>query len=337
MGWFSSRKGRRKEKAGEISEGPHRSPGFEVVCRFLETEPAYAVLDLGASSTESVEFLSELCDDLIVQDVFHTKSTLKGVRADAFRFESADDVSLPGDRRFDVVLMWDLLHYLAPEDRGPFVARLAHCCEPNAMILLTASSIATIPPEPIHFKIQRRDRLDYVLSDDRTPSPGLTTREVEKVMAGFQPVRIFQLRNGLQEMVFQIADPPTGPLPRRRSESHGHEGQLTLDDIGAPPPEGPAEPVAEEPTAEEPAPKAPAAEEPAPEEPVAEEPAPEEPAPEEPAAEEPAPGEPAPEEPIAEAPVDDEASSEDSTAEEPDTGKPPAPKRRKGSRRRRRR
>ena len=209
MGWFSSRKGRRKESAGKIYEGPHRSPGFEEICHFLETEPAYSVLDLGASSTESVEFISDLCDDLIVQDVFHSTRAASGVRSEIFRFESAKDVSLPNpEQKFDVVLMWDILHYLAPEDRGPFIERLALNCAPNAMVLLSASSIAEIPPEPIHFKVLRRDRLEYVLSDDRAPSPGLTTREVEKVMKAFEPVRIFQLRNGLQEMVFQIPNPP---------------------------------------------------------------------------------------------------------------------------------
>ena len=232
MGWFSNRKGRRKEKAGEISEGPHRSPGFEEICRFLETEPAYAVLDLGASSTETVELLAELCDDFVVQDVFHSTASAKGVRSEIFRFESAEDVSLPEGRRFDVVLMWDVLHYLAPEERAPFVARMARCCEPGAMVLLIASSIAAIPPEPIHFKALRRDRLDYLLSDERCPSPGLTTREVEKIMQGFMPVRIFQLRNGLQEMVFQIAEAPRGAAEGSKPEveARPEEAETPLDE-----------------------------------------------------------------------------------------------------------
>ena len=209
MGWFSSRHRRKRESAGNIYAGPQRSPGFEVICRFLETEPAYTVLDLGPSSTESLEFLSELCDDLVVQDVFHSSVTGTGARSEIFRFDSAKSVSLPKPaQKYDVILVWDLLHYLAPEERRPFIQRLAVRCAPNAMVLVMASSIVEIPPEPIHFKALRRDRLEYCLGDERTGSPGMTTRVVEQLMIEFQPLRTFQLRNGLQEMVFQSPEPP---------------------------------------------------------------------------------------------------------------------------------
>ncbi len=222
MGWFSSRQRRKRESAGRIYAGAQRSPGFEVICQFLETEPAYTILDLGASSTESLEFLSELCDDLVIQDVFHSSATSTGTRSEIFRFENARAVSLPKpSQKFDVILVWDLLHYLSPEDRAPFIRRLAERCAPNAMVLITASSIAEIPPEPIQFKALRPDRLEYCLGDERAKSPGMTTRIVEQLMIGFVPLRNFQLRNGLQEMVFQIPEPPSSSEAKKEEESSG--------------------------------------------------------------------------------------------------------------------
>lgn len=240
VGWFSSRQRRKREAAGKIYAGIQRSPGFEVICQFLETEPAYTILDLGPSSTESLEFLSEMCDDLVVQDVFHSSVNNTGARSETFRFESAKAVSLPNpNQKFDVILVWDLLHYLSPEDRAPFVRRLAERCAPNAMVLITASSIAEIPPEPIHFKALRRDRLEYCMGDERAESPGMTTRIVEQLMTGFVPLRNFQLRNGLQEMVFQVPEPPSSSeaqkeetLGPRESEAH-HEARAEAPPEGA--------------------------------------------------------------------------------------------------------
>ena len=70
-----------------------------------------------------------------------------------------------------------------------------------------ASAAATIPPRPLRFRIVDREHLHYEVPDEaRLPAPGFTVREVEKLMTGFEPVRFFQLRNGLQEFLFRYRE-----------------------------------------------------------------------------------------------------------------------------------
>lgn len=209
--WFSRSPARRPSEAGQIHAGPERSPGFELLCQRIATKSPNAILDLGPSSTENLEFLATLCDNVMVQDLFHSAGEQGGQRSTVFHFDDAHKVPLPSKRKFDVVLMWDLLHYFEASERAPFVKRLARICQEGALVLVMGSAIAPIPRTPIHFKIEAKNRLNYVIdSEEWADSPGLNTRTVESAMKGFAPMRLFQLRNGLQEFLFvRERDTPT--------------------------------------------------------------------------------------------------------------------------------
>ena len=102
--------------------------------------------------------------------------------------------------------MWDLIHYFEPEDRRRLVSRIAGYCQPEALVLLIASSVAAIPLVPIQFKIEDVDALHYTVPEgDRADPAGFNTRQIESVMEGFEPVRFYQLRNGFQEFLFRFA------------------------------------------------------------------------------------------------------------------------------------
>lgn len=205
MGWFS----RRKPAAAtlgpsELASGAHRSPGMTRLAQELDRRRPESILDLGPSSTENVAFFSRYTGNLCIQDLFHGCDE-PGRRAAAFRFESVESLHLPAEGDlFDVVLIWDLIHYFEPADRQRFVDRLAAYCRPEAFVFLLGSSTAAIPLVPIHFKVAGTDSLYYQVTEgDRTEPGGLTTRLVEGLMQGFEPLRCFQLRNGLQEFLFR--------------------------------------------------------------------------------------------------------------------------------------
>lgn len=206
MAWFFSRRTpERPDEPRPLASGSQRSPGFELVCRRLGRRAPGTILDLGTTSTENLAFLSEMGAEVAIEDAFHSAGGNEGLRAERFSFDTAEDLSLPaGDSRFDLVLLWDLLGFLPKKERPRFGERLAARCHPGAYVLLIASATEVVPPIPIRFRIESEDRLFYSLPDtDRVPSPGLKPRDVETALVGFEPVRVFQLRNGLQEMVFQ--------------------------------------------------------------------------------------------------------------------------------------
>ncbi len=208
MSWFSRRKSAPNAPGpGRLETGVHRSPGLARLCSELDRRRPESILDLGASSTENVRFLSRFTANLCIQDIFHGACDESGLRSEVFRFGDPEKLELPAaGERFDVVLMWDLVHYFEPEDLRHFVARLAGYCQPDAMVLLIAASVASIPLVPIKFKIESVDSLHYSVPEGERIAPvGFNTRQVEGMMQGFEPVRFIQLRNGLQEFLFRYA------------------------------------------------------------------------------------------------------------------------------------
>ncbi len=211
MSWFN-RQPKIPKPAGiappGLATGLHRSPGLELLSAELETRRPRAILDLGCSSTDTVRYLSGLCDHLSVQDLFQSSETRSGARSTIFRFGPDAPGTLPDDgEKFDVILIWDLLHYFEAPRLPPFIAELAARCREDSLVFLLASAIAPIPLTPIRFRIHDRETLHYqVDSTERVASPLLRTRDVEQIMAAFRPLRLFQLRNGLQEFLFRYAD-----------------------------------------------------------------------------------------------------------------------------------
>ncbi len=205
MGWFSRRKSATSALGpSELSSGVYRSPGMTRLAQELDRRRPAAILDLGASSTGNVSFFSRYTSNMCIQDLFHGCDDT-GRPAATFRFEPAEALQFPAEGElFDMVLMWDLIHYFEPADRKRFIERLAAYCQPDAFVFLLGSSTTSIPLVPIQFKIAGSDSLHYVVAEgDRMEPGGLTTRQVEGLMEGFQPLRCFQLRNGLQEFLFR--------------------------------------------------------------------------------------------------------------------------------------
>ena len=224
MSWFSRRKPARPASGpSRLETGVHRSPGLARLCQDLGRCRPESILDLGASSTENLALLSRYTANLCIQDIFHAACEESGVRSTAFRFPDVESIELPAGDRFDVVLMWDLLHYFEPGEVPRFIARLAGVCQPEAQVLLIASSVASIPLVPIRFKIEAEDALHYSVAEGERMAPGgFTTRQVEGFMEGFEPLRCYQLRNGLQEFLFRYA-----------GAEEETSSQLTLADLGS--------------------------------------------------------------------------------------------------------
>ncbi len=229
MSWFRRRRPE-PDALGPLQNGLHRSPGLARLCSELGRRRPESILDLGASSTENVSFLSRYTANLCIQDLFHGACVEPGRRSSTFRFGSVESLELPAaGERFDVVLMWDLIHYFELDDRRDFVARIGGYCRPEALVLLAASSVAAIPLEPIQFKIESEESIHYTVpAGERTGPAGFNTRQIEGLMQGFEPVRFFQLRNGLQEFLF-----------RYTGDEEPDPNQMTLAEIARPGPDDP--------------------------------------------------------------------------------------------------
>lgn len=203
MSWFSRKKENERD-AGAASE-VFSSPGMAIVAERLQRRPGSVVLELGAPSTESLAFLAKQSHDVEVVDLYHSAGPSGRTGALRGLLPAVATLPLPdGEARFDVILMWDLLHYIDPAERRAFGQRLAGLARPGSMVFTLASSSKEIPAAPIHFRIEAADRLRYnVVGTDKLPPPRLGARDVEQAMVSFSAERIFQLRNGFQEIILE--------------------------------------------------------------------------------------------------------------------------------------
>jgi hypothetical protein len=228
MNWLFSRRKPKGKPIGPTSliTGCHRSPGLSGLTAELKHRSPESVLDLGASSSENLAFLTRFTDNVSILDIASLGTMTQDNPKQEGRATARRDLRGSGQRRtpqapplriaieeislesadgpFDLILMWDLLHYIERGQVASFVTRLAKSSRPGTLVHMLASGATAIPTLPVRFRIQDSQHLLYeVLSEERLPAPGFTVREVENLMQGFEPVRFFQLRNGLQEFLFR--------------------------------------------------------------------------------------------------------------------------------------
>ena len=208
MSWFSRGRSARPRELEGLESGEHRSPGLEALAAILDERPSTDVCDLGPPSTDNLEFFSRWHGDVAIQDLF--RSCGPEAAAAAFHFRQVDDLPLPTEERYGALIAWDLLHYFERGDLARFGRRLAALCRPQALVFVMFTATEPVPPVPINFRILARDRLHYEVPAGGRRDGGrqLSLREVEKALAGFAPLRVFQLRNGVQECLFRWVEPP---------------------------------------------------------------------------------------------------------------------------------
>ena len=165
------------------------------------------VLDLGPARSANLEFFSRYGGQLTVADFYNG---LRAARAattseDEDRKAKAFAELLPFDKsaRFDLILAWDLLNYLTPQEHHLLMASLEPFCLSGTGILAFVSTQKEMPPAPSAYSIRDADTLIYEEREGRArPCPRYLEGDLLKRMQGLTVENRYQLRNGMLEYVF---------------------------------------------------------------------------------------------------------------------------------------
>jgi len=165
------------------------------------------VLDLGPARSANLEFFSRYGGQLTVADFY---SGLRAARAattsdEDERKAKAFAALLPFDKstRFDLVLAWDLLNYLTPQEQHALMTCLEPYCLAGTAILAFVSTQKEMPPAPSAYSIRDADTLVYEEREGRArPCPRYLEGDLLKRMQGLTVENRYQLRNGMLEYVF---------------------------------------------------------------------------------------------------------------------------------------
>ena len=183
-----------------------KSLGLMALFQCLKDEIKYSILDLGPAMGSNISFLSGFSSRIRVEDLYNT---LKSAGFFEPREEPLDEaalsriLSIPAEERFDIVLSWDLVNYLKPEEFQALVKHLDSFCSRGTFFFAISSTLKDMPAVPTSFKILDAETLQYCFqSSEMRPCPRYAPRDVTRMMSNYEAHNSYLLRNGMQEYVF---------------------------------------------------------------------------------------------------------------------------------------
>lgn len=198
--------------------GDQQTLGLGPVLQELERRRRPRVLDLGPALGASVEFLAGYSVQLFIADLYRSvRSSTGQLPPDAARLRRAleDQLPVPPEGPFDLVLAWDLLNYFPADQLEALGQHLGALCRPGGKLFALIATRGPISDRPMNFEIVARDLLRYsATAAQERPCPGYHETALERLLDAFAVQTSFLLRNGMQEYVFtRRVGNPTLPHP----------------------------------------------------------------------------------------------------------------------------
>ncbi|MCK5651330.1 MAG: hypothetical protein KAJ42_08135 [Gemmatimonadetes bacterium] len=172
------------------------APGIAALFAELSEDGSHAVLDFGAAAETSLRLYSRFARRIRFADLLtdppHGEAWAAALRA------------LPPhpDQPYDLVLAWNLLDRLAPEERPPLVERLTQLTTPGARLYVVVDASGEPNTQPVRFTLLDVDRVcQQAVGPPHPPQPQLLPAEVERLLAPFRVMHGFTLKLGLREYV----------------------------------------------------------------------------------------------------------------------------------------
>ena len=149
----------------------------------MSKSAGWRVLNLGAARTANLDFFSRY-GQLTIADFYRGVRPLRGsfpANRKRNAFEKVFDFDT--DARFDLILAWDLLNYLTPEEHQLLLGTLEPFLVPGASILALVSMQKKIPREPSHYWIKNEKTVAYETPEEGTrPCPRYLENDLLKRM-----------------------------------------------------------------------------------------------------------------------------------------------------------
>ena len=202
----------RDKRATSKPRIPRHSSGWAAMLQHLKEEPSLRVLDIGPTSPNNINFLTNMGHSVymadIVQDAVEGNWALPSdhreqqgeQRYDVERFYEQNFNF--GDRRFEVVLLWTTIDYLPDPFIPALVSRLSDCMEPGGK-LLAFFHTRSHGADTTFCRYHLVDSSE-ILMQEGEPYPVrrvYTNREIERLFKGFSGCRFFLARDNVYEVI----------------------------------------------------------------------------------------------------------------------------------------
>ena len=187
-----------REDPEEVGGGALRraAPGVAALFDGLRDDGGHVVLDLGPAAPTHLSLYRRFARQICFADVLpHPPRGRALTRA-------LDELPLHPGQPYDVVLIWNILDRIGPEERRVLLDRLTEITASTARMYAVVEASDAATTRPLRFTLVDRSTVSQEPAG-RTESAGhrLLPAEVERLVAPWEVVRAFTLRVGLREYV----------------------------------------------------------------------------------------------------------------------------------------
>lgn len=168
----------------------------------------YEILELGPVRKGNIEFWSQFSNSIYVADL---RSSLPLPPLPPLPDDDAEPperdwhqvLGLPEERRFDIILAWDLLNYLDLSDLSGLIGYLSRFCRRETILFMLIFDNQKMRENINVYQIVDESHLGYELGGAKmTECPRHHAHTLTQTMRGFRTADSFRLRNGVIEYIF---------------------------------------------------------------------------------------------------------------------------------------
>jgi hypothetical protein len=186
----------------------HNSLGLHALFQRLQDDVTYEILELGPVRKGNIEFWTKFSNSIYVADLrsslplppqpFPTEDDQEPQERDWHQL-----IGLPEERRFDIILAWDLPNYLDLPDLSSLIVYLSRFCRPETILFMLIFDDQKMREDIAVYRIVDESRLGYELSSAKMRDcPRHHAHTLTQIMRNFRSADSFRLRNGVIEYLF---------------------------------------------------------------------------------------------------------------------------------------
>jgi hypothetical protein len=210
--WFEKKQGGSSTVAAHGPAGPRvprHSGGWAALRKRLQTEPGLRILDVGYTSPNNINYLTDLGQSVFLSDLVHdacADNWQTGTDEEGnpiWNVEGFLNQSLNfAGRMFDVVLLWTALDYLPQAFVTPVVEHLHAAMNPGGQVLALFHT-RTKGEETVNcrFHVTATDDVEVQLAEPFPIQRAFTNRSIEKLFAGWSGHRQFLAKDSVSEVI----------------------------------------------------------------------------------------------------------------------------------------
>lgn len=174
----------------------------------LQDHPRSRVVDFGLPTTNKLVYFSRCRSRIFwnnwpggVGEVLRS-----GGAGELAKVGDIKQFFIPGDtERFDVILLWDYLEHISFPAARDLLGQLLEYYAPGCWVYFLISQSSGVPIRPADIDITLDHCLRYTTVPEARTAPRYAPKVMEQAMPGFQILKLYLMKNGVQEHLFRFA------------------------------------------------------------------------------------------------------------------------------------